>query len=239
MKLHIYRGKNLIHASADGKVLGCDASLLNSGYILQGIEDIDIIGLAERVTCKKCHITFHEKMMREHMQSIFKPLGEAEQIPPIPQKPMMPKPIFSYTDTEEKPETIDELLEKYSPYPEVIPVLETQENNCIIFGNILTLCLDDEKTVTIPERVKIIEKSAFVRCAELTSLEIPDTVTEIRDYAFALCKNLTEITLPQTAKLGKNIFYGCSALELVKIRFPNGAVGTFSGDSAESMFEKL
>ncbi|GEM_PF-5716153 len=109
----------------------------------------------------------------------------------------------------------------------------------ILHEGILQTFLGGEKTFIIPDQVKIIGESAFARCTELISIEIPDSVEAIRDCAFACCNNLKEITLPQNIKIGENVFYQCQNLNIIKIRFAGGAVGTFDKTALTTMFQKL
>ena len=51
-------------------------------------------------------------------------------------------------------------------------------------------------SITIPESVTSIEKSAFSGCSSLTSIIIPNGVTSIGYYAFEGCSGLTSITIP-------------------------------------------
>ena len=54
------------------------------------------------------------------------------------------------------------------------------------------------RSVTIPESVTSIGKSAFSDCSSLTSITIPESVTSIGEGAFWGCSNLTSITIPKS-----------------------------------------
>ena len=64
--------------------------------------------------------------------------------------------------------------------------------------------------ITIPDRVKLIERFAFSRCVSLKGVVIPEKVREIRDEAFKGCTGLKTIVIPAgTVRIGKNVFRDC------------------------------
>lgn len=65
------------------------------------------------------------------------------------------------------------------------------------------------KTVTLPESVKKINRTAFTKCTALKTVSLAN-VEEIGDDAFSLCSKLTELYLPETVtKIGARILrYG-------------------------------
>ena len=90
-------------------------------------------------------------------------------------------------------------------------------------------------SVTIPETVTYngvtymvtaIGKSAFVQCADLTSVTIPNSVTSIGNYAFTLCCSLTSVNIPNSITvLGIDVFHACSSLTNVDIPSSVTAIG--------------
>ena len=68
-------------------------------------------------------------------------------------------------------------------------------------------------SVSIPETVTVIGRSAFNHCESLKSITIPSSVTTIGESAFA-GSGLTSITIPDSVtSLGKSAFNGCTSLE--------------------------
>jgi hypothetical protein len=87
------------------------------------------------------------------------------------------------------------------------------------------------RNLTIPREVKEIEKRAFYKCTELTSITIPDGVTTIGDFAFAGCRSLTSVILSSVTTIGEGAFVGCTALTSIDI--PSSV--TTIGESAFAM----
>lgn len=79
--------------------------------------------------------------------------------------------------------------------------------------------LTNLKSITIPNSITSIGKSAFSFCSGLTSITILDGVTSIGDYAFGGCTSLTSIMIPDsvTSIVGNSVFYGCSNLTIYGI----------------------
>ena len=90
-------------------------------------------------------------------------------------------------------------------------------------------------SVSIPDSIKYIERSAFKGCNSLTSIIIPESVTSIGYGAFSGCSSLTSITIPESVtSIDYNAFYECSSLTSITI--PDGVTSigswTFSGCSS-------
>lgn len=87
------------------------------------------------------------------------------------------------------------------------------------------------KMVTIPdyitldsvngekEVVKItgVDKGAFTKNKNITSVKFGKYVTEIPESAFEGCTALESVTCPSVTKIGKRAFYGCSSLQKYEI----------------------
>ena len=67
------------------------------------------------------------------------------------------------------------------------------------------------QSVTLPDSLLYVNRSAFAGCAALTSITIPASVTRIDGYAFQNCLLLSEINFNATAMndltYGKDVFY--------------------------------
>ena len=84
-------------------------------------------------------------------------------------------------------------------------------------------------SMSIPNSVTTIGNNAFYQCSGLTSISIPNSVTSIGDYAFYSCSGLTSVIIPNTITTIKNYtFYGCSGLTSITI----GNSVTSIGESA-------
>lgn len=92
-------------------------------------------------------------------------------------------------------------------------------------------------SITMPNSMKYIGKTAFKQCRNLTSITIPNSVIQIGDYAFYGCKGLTSINIPNSVtSIGNSAFMGCSGLASITI--PNSVTSietsTFRGCSSLS-----
>ncbi|MDR2632938.1 MAG: leucine-rich repeat domain-containing protein [Treponema sp.] len=102
--------------------------------------------------------------------------------------------------------------------------------NFVIRGSVLVSYTGEEKTVTIPDTLKITEigESAFAH-SRAESVVIPRGVIKIGKSAFASCYSLKTVTLPDTVKvIDEGGFNGCSNLKTLTL--PNTL--TVIGDDA-------
>ncbi len=73
-------------------------------------------------------------------------------------------------------------------------------------------------TVTIPSKVKKIEKGTFYSCPELLIVTLPEGVTSIGEGAFLSCSKLYSVNIPETVKTIESFaFAKCSSLKQVNI----------------------
>ena len=84
-------------------------------------------------------------------------------------------------------------------------------------------------SVTISESVKNIGGSAFYGCSGLTSITIPKGVESIGDEAFRGCIEITSVTISEGVKsIGESAFYGCNKLTAVTIGDGVENIGDFA-----------
>ena len=93
-------------------------------------------------------------------------------------------------------------------------------------------------SITIPDSVTSIDRSAFFGCGSLKDLIIPNTVTSISNNAFQECKSLVNITIPNSVtSIGNYAFYDCenlktvcnlSTLDIQKGSYTNGYVAYYA-----------
>ncbi|WP_462354944.1 leucine-rich repeat domain-containing protein [Fusobacterium ulcerans] len=70
--------------------------------------------------------------------------------------------------------------------------------------------------LVIPDNVTTMEKEAFYKCLNLTSVKIPSSVTSIEQSAFKYCEKLTSIEIPDSVTtIGKYTFGSCKNLETI------------------------
>lgn len=122
--------------------------------------------------------------------------------------------------------------------------------------------VDTEKSFSIPEGVKAIDKRAFYECmmnGHRVSVHIPDSVTKIGVEAFAHCKLLDTVNIPGSVKrieartfyldyflrvvdiadgveeIGEWAFYNCQALESIDIPASVTTIGGWAFADCEAL----
>ena len=89
--------------------------------------------------------------------------------------------------------------------------------------------MENLSSITIPNGVTTIGKTAFCTCTSLSSINIPNSVTSIGDMAFNNCSSLVSVTLGNgITSIGNYVFNNCSSLTSIKI--PDQV--TYIGNSA-------
>ena len=84
-------------------------------------------------------------------------------------------------------------------------------------------------SVTIPNSITSIGKSAFSNCTGLTSITIPNSVTSIGKSAFSNCTGLTSVTIPNSVtSIGSVAFSGCTGLTSVTIPNNVTSIGNYA-----------
>lgn len=91
----------------------------------------------------------------------------------------------------------------------------TVPNNVKIIGGKCFIDADIEKVI-LPEGVERIESGAFANCNRLKKINFPETLNVIKDRAFLNCNLLTKVILPETlTELGDFAFYSTGIKQLV------------------------
>ncbi len=86
----------------------------------------------------------------------------------------------------------------------------------------------DFKTVSLPDTITQIGKSAFEGCSLLESINIPQQVTEIQERTFYECSNLKEIKFPEGLTDIKDFaFWYCESL--ASVDFPSTLINIGQG----------
>ena len=84
-------------------------------------------------------------------------------------------------------------------------------------------------SLTLPDGITEIGKSAFYDCSGLTSLTLPDGITEIGKSAFRGCSGLTSLTLPVgITSIGPSAFEGCSGLTSLNLPAGITSIGSYA-----------
>ncbi len=75
-----------------------------------------------------------------------------------------------------------------------------------------------DETVTVPEGVSVIGKSAFKENKTIRSVILPGTVEQIDDFAFYYCEKLESVSLPEgLTQIGSSTFF-CSGITSLVFR---------------------
>ena len=86
-----------------------------------------------------------------------------------------------------------------------------------------------DKSVTVPEGVRVIGRGAFGFCDFLEEIELPSSLEMIEDIAFFACSSLKQIDFPIGLKqIGVDVFACCHALEQVTIPLSVEKIGMFA-----------
>lgn len=92
--------------------------------------------------------------------------------------------------------------------------------------------LGSEDTVTVPDGITTIGKSAFENCTSVISVSLPESVTKIEGYAFTGCSALSDINIPKNvASIAEYAFAKCTSLK--QIIFPAKTVEIGEGILSE------
>ena len=94
------------------------------------------------------------------------------------------------------------------------------QNNLLLSsdGSLLISYMGKGSSVTIPDCVRSIGRSAFSECKSLETLNLPAGLTSIGDSAFSYCKSLAALNLPDGVKsIGNNAFESCASLKTLNL----------------------
>ena len=93
-------------------------------------------------------------------------------------------------------------------------------------------------SITIPDSVTSIGRSAFSGCTSLTSITIGDRVTSIGERAFVDCTSLISVTIgDRVTSIGERIFYNCTSLTSVTIGDSVTEIGSYAFCNCYSLKE--
>ena len=124
--------------------------------------------------------------------------------------------VHEYVLEEKAFETEGDVLKSYRGISETVTVPEGIKEiaKSAFSSNVFV------KKVILPDGLTKIEESAFLQCHFLEEIDIPDTVKSIGERAFSDCTGLTEIKIPDKIKvLHKWLFDGC--VSLTKVILPS------------------
>jgi len=102
--------------------------------------------------------------------------------------------------------------------------------NVTIIGNNAFLNRTELNSITLPDTLLSINKSAFSGCSGLTSIIIPSNY--IADTAFQDCTGLTSITIKESVNsIGSSAFFNCSGLTSITVNSNNTVYNDGNGSN--------
>ena len=112
------------------------------------------------------------------------------------------------------------------------------QNNLLLSsdGSLLISYMGKGSSVTIPDCVRSIGRSAFSECISLKTLNLPAGLTSIGDSAFSWCNSLKTLNLPAgLTSIGNSVFYGCTSLKTLNL--PDGvkSIGNYAFSRCKSL----
>ncbi|MBR6806782.1 MAG: leucine-rich repeat protein [Clostridia bacterium] len=138
----------------------------------------------------------------------------------------------------------------------------TIDDNALITndGKTLLYFFGDDLSYTVPEKIEVIEKyafmgselkkvelnsglkeignSAFKKCRKITSITVPESVTYIGSSAFENCDSLLNITLPKKiTKINSWTFKYCSSLIYISVPVSVESIGDAAFEGCYSLKE--
>lgn len=94
------------------------------------------------------------------------------------------------------------------------------------------------KSISIPDTVLYIGKSAFRMCINLSKVILSNSLISIGDSAFARCYSLISIIIPDTVtSIGNGAFYGCAKLSDIKLSKSLKRIGKYTFERCKSLKE--
>ena len=105
----------------------------------------------------------------------------------------------------------------------------------IIGRSAFAIC-DELTQIRVPEGVTHIGAGAFSGIQQLTAVTIGDSVVSIGDHAFMACPRLSSVTVPKgVIKLGQAVFTECKSLTEIRVEPENSS---YQSDSAGVLYSK-